>query len=249
AGGPPTAVLNNDFLEVCPNDTLQLDVSGGNSYRWLRGMASLSAGDIADPLAFPKETKLFTVEVGNDCGFDTLDFEILVYDILATAGQDTCLAPGDAGQLRASGGIFYEWQENPFRVSDNSIPDPIVMPTDSTTYVVAITDINGCVTIDEVVVLIANNPVESITPYNLITPNGDGRNDTLDFGEIDKFGTNSLKVYNRWGDLVYQKLNYQRDEERFDGIYNGQQLPAGNYFYVLEFRSGRVQQTLTIVWE
>ena len=97
--------------------------------------------------------------------------------------------------------------------------------------------------------LVANDPVTSITPYNLITPNGDGFNDELEFGEISKFGSNSLKVYNRWGDLVYQKLNYQSDEDRFVGLFNGQRLPAGNYFYVLAFRQGEIRQTLTIVWE
>ncbi|MEZ4984437.1 MAG: gliding motility-associated C-terminal domain-containing protein [Saprospiraceae bacterium] len=168
---------------------------------------------------------------------------------MATAGADTCIAPGDKAQLLASGGIFYNWLEAPYPVSDAAIPNPVVAPEDSTTYTVLITDINGCVTRDSITVLVAADPVSSITPYNLITPNGDGWNDVLDFGSISKFGANSLKVYNRWGDLVYQKLNYGSDEERFNGLYKGQPLPAGNYFYVLAFRQGEVKQTLTIVWE
>ena len=90
---------------------------------------------------------------------------------------------------------------------------------------------------------------DSVVPYNLISPNGDGFNDELDFGPITKYGSNSLKVYNRWGDLVYQKLNYQSDEDRFVGLHKGARLPAGNYFYVLAFRQGEIKQTLTIVWE
>jgi gliding motility-associated-like protein len=123
------------------------------------------------------------------------------------------------------------------------------MPEDSTTYFVSITDINGCVTEDQVTVLVANNPVETILAVNLITPNEDGLNDVLDFGSIEKYGSNSLKVYNRWGNLVYQKLNYQSDESRFDGTYKGKPLPAGNYFYVLSFRQGSVKQTLTLIRE
>jgi gliding motility-associated-like protein len=122
-------------------------------------------------------------------------------------------------------------------------------PEDSTTYQVQVTDINGCITTDEVTILVANDPASTITPYSLITPNGDGKNDVLEFGGIGKFGTNSLKVYNRWGDLVYQKVNYESDEERFDGTFKGSRLPAGNYFYVLAFRAGDVKQTLTIIWE
>ena len=248
-GSAPTAVLETDFPEVCPGDSLQLSVSGGLRYSWLEGAATLSDAAIADPLAFPDTTTMYRVAVGNDCGTDTLAFSLLVYDILASAGQDTCIAPGDKAQLRAQGGIFYAWADNPYPVSDPTIFNPTAAPADSTTYQVVITDINGCVTADAVTVLVANDPVSSITPYNLITPNGDGLNDVLDFGMVGKFGTNSLKVYNRWGDLVYQKLNYGSDEERFDGLYKGQRLPAGNYFYVLAFRQGELKQTLTIIWE
>lgn len=248
-GEIPMAMLENDFLETCPGDSLQLVVSGGDEYSWLMGQTSLTAADIANPMAFPDTSTQYLVEVSNSCGADTLDFSLLVYDILASAGPDTCIAPGDAAQLMAIGGIFYEWADNPFPVSDPRIGSPMVSPEDSSTYTVTITDINGCVTIDDVTVLVANDPVTSIVPYNLISPNDDGFNDALEFGEIGKFGTNSLKVYNRWGDLVYQKLNYQSDEDRFVGLYNGKRLPAGNYFYVLAFRQGEIRQTLTIVWE
>jgi gliding motility-associated-like protein len=248
-GSKPVAVIGNDFLETCPGDSLQLDVSGGDTYRWLFGIESLSADDVSNPLAFPDSTANYAVEVSNSCGADTLMFQLLVYDILATAGPDTCIGPGDEAQLMASGGIFYQWTENVYPLSDLTIANPVSSPEDSTTYQVQITDINGCVTTDEVTVLVANDPASSIIPYNLITPNGDGKNDVLEFGSIGKFGTNSLKVYNRWGDLVYQKVNYESDEDRFDGTLNGSRLPAGNYFYVLAFRAGDVKQTLTIIWE
>lgn len=248
-GALPMALLENDFLETCPGDSLQLSVSGGERYNWFMGQSSLSAVDIPNPLAFPDTTTQYLVEVANSCGADTLDFSLQVYEVLASAGRDTCIAPGDAAQLMAIGGIFYKWADNIFPVSDPNIGNPMVSPEDSTTYTVTITDINGCETVDDVTVLVANDPVTSIIAYNLITPNNDGFNDALEFGEISKFGSNSLKVYNRWGDLVYQKLNYQSDDDRFIGLFNGKRLPAGNYFYVLAFRQGEIRQTLTIVWE
>ncbi|RME93451.1 MAG: gliding motility-associated C-terminal domain-containing protein, partial [Bacteroidetes bacterium] len=149
----------------------------------------------------------------------------------------------------AKGGVFYEWLPNTFPVSDPLIPNPTATPADNTTYVVDITDINGCETRDSVIVLVANNPVDGIEAYNILTPNGDQLNDVLEFGPIQKYGSNSLKVYNRWGQLVYQRLNYQSDDERFDGTYQGKPLPADNYFYVLSFRQGEIRQTLTIIRE
>jgi gliding motility-associated-like protein len=44
-----------------------------------------------------------------------------------------------------------------------------------------------------------------------ITPNGDGINDTWFINNIQNYPNNSVKVYNRWGDLIFSKNNYQND--------------------------------------
>ena len=57
-------------------------------------------------------------------------------------------------------------------------------------------------------------------------------------------------MFNRWGKIVYEKINYQSDTERFAGVFNGEQLPAGNYYYVLSFiNDQKIKQTLCIVEE
>jgi len=247
AGQAPQAQIPLDFFQACPGDTVQLQVSGGDTYQWIDTSGTLSALDIPNPLATPQYTGRYFVIVSNACGADTVSIRALLYTVTATAGLDTCLAYQTEGRLAASGGIRYDWQDAPYPVSDSSIPDPVVAPLESTTYVVEIMDQNGCFTLDSVLVMISDDPVSSIRAINMITPNGDGKNDVLEFEGASKFGQNTLKIYNRWGDLVYQKLNYQLDDERFDGTRNGSPLPAANYYYVLSFRSGEIKQTLTIV--
>lgn len=241
-------VIENDFLEVCPGDSIELLVSGGDVYQWADTSGTLSSLTIANPMASPQFPTAYTVVASNDCGTDmaTLVVELLTTE--AYAGPDTCVAVDTEAQLLAFGGVEYEWIETPYPVSDVKSPDPTTMPEDSATYVVSITDAGGCTTVDSMTVFVANN-VEFINAVNMITPNGDGKNDVLEFRGLNKFNLNSLKVYNRWGDLVYQKVNYQLDAERWDGTKNGQPLPAGNYFYVLSLRSGEIKQTLTIVRE
>jgi len=246
-GQTPQAQIPLDFFQLCPGDTFQLQVSGGDTYQWIDTSGTLSALDIPNPLATPQYIGRYFVIVSNACGADTASIRALPYPMTATAGPDTCLASQTEGRLAASGGVLYDWQDSPYPVSDNSIPDPIVAPLESTTYVVEIMDQNGCFTLDSVWVMIADDPVSSIRAINMLTPNGDGKNDVLEFQGAGKFGQNTLKIYNRWGDLVYQKLNYQLDDERFDGTRNGSPLPAANYYYVLSFRSGEIKQTLTIV--
>ncbi|GJM33131.1 MAG: hypothetical protein DHS20C18_21320 [Saprospiraceae bacterium] len=244
-----TVVVENDFLDLCMGDSLQLVISGGDTYRWIDPTNTLSALEIPNPIAFPEATTMYTVIAENSCNADTADLEVIVFPVLATAGQDTCIAEGGVVKFAAQGGVIYEWAQATYPVSDTSIPDPVAEPLDSTLYMVSITDINGCVLQDSVIVLVASDPVSSIKAYNLITPNGDGKNDVLEFTSLSKFGENSLKIYNRWGDLIFQKVNYQSDDERFDGNYKNQPLPAGNYYYVLAFRSGEIKQKLTIIRE
>jgi gliding motility-associated-like protein len=69
---------------------------------------------------------------------------------------------------------------------------------------------------------------------NVITPNGDGNNDELDIeGMFKSCQEYQLKVFNRWGNLVYTG---KRFDLPFDGKdKNGADLQDGVYFYLLEF--------------
>ncbi|PKP53662.1 MAG: hypothetical protein CVT92_02775 [Bacteroidetes bacterium HGW-Bacteroidetes-1] len=66
---------------------------------------------------------------------------------------------------------------------------------------------------------------------NLITPNGDGFNDLWLIEDIDKISPARVAVYTRSGGLVFQSNDYKND---WDGYYNGNPLPEGTYYYVIE---------------
>ncbi|NRB53652.1 MAG: gliding motility-associated C-terminal domain-containing protein [Saprospiraceae bacterium] len=239
--------LLNPFLDVCPSEYIQLQVQGAPNYEWIDTSGTLSSLGISNPDARPNFTTTYTVIGSNECASDTLTVEVVVNETDAVAGPDTCIAPGTDAILYALGGIAYEWQESDYPVLDPTAQETTASPEEATSYIVSITDVNGCVVTDTMEVLVAADPVESIRRINLITPNDDGMNDALEFRGVEKFGPNKLEVYNRWGSLVYQKVNYQLDDERFDGTKNGQRLPAGNYYYVLSFTTGDIRQKLMIV--
>ena len=64
---------------------------------------------------------------------------------------------------------------------------------------------------------------------NVITPNGDGKNQA--FAPRVTCLPISLKVYNRWGKLVYEQDNYQN-------TWDGGNLPADVYYYQLSTNTG-----------
>ncbi len=71
------------------------------------------------------------------------------------------------------------------------------------------------------------------------SPNGDGNNDTWYIQGIEGYPNNIVKVFDRWGLLVFQKSSYNNTTSSWDGRANtGQQsgrlLDRGTYYYLLE---------------
>ena len=83
---------------------------------------------------------------------------------------------------------------------------------------------------------------DSVAVFNGISPNGDGLNDFLVIQGLEDTESNTLRIYNRWGVLVYETSQYGESGNFFRGVSNGRvtiqeedNLPSGTYFYVLEF--------------
>ena len=70
---------------------------------------------------------------------------------------------------------------------------------------------------------------------NAITPNGDGSNDVFFVNNIEFYPDNVLKIFNRWGSLVYEETGYLNE---WEGTHNGKLLPTGTYYYVLNLNDG-----------
>ncbi|GEM_PF-1004026 len=82
-----------------------------------------------------------------------------------------------------------------------------------------------------------NNEIESFIP-DAFSPNNDGYNDRFFIMGLEKYDDLSLKVYNRWGTLVYSNTDYQND---WDGRANvttmgGNKLPTGTYYFKLNIK-------------
>ncbi|PBI83971.1 hypothetical protein BSF41_44040 [Flavobacterium sp. ACN2] len=80
--------------------------------------------------------------------------------------------------------------------------------------------------------------------YNAISANGDGLNDSFFIKGIDCYPDNVVKIYNRYGVIVYEKNGYDNVTNPFQGfsdgratIARGNKLPTGTYFYTLEYDS------------
>lgn len=114
------------------------------------------------------------------------------------------------------------------------IPDTYYHGPDTIVYVMR-TILGGE---DEAMIIIQVNELKPVMPGGF-SPNGDGINDQLIIENIELYEQNSLVVFNRWGNIVYEK-DYYTNDEAWDGIatkgirVGSGTLPAGVYFYILD---------------
>ncbi len=96
-----------------------------------------------------------------------------------------------------------------------------------------VTNENGCVSEDyvylDVIVL------DELIIYNVITPNGDGLNDTWFIEGLRSLSAYNIKVLHRDGTLVFESEDYNND---WDGVYRNSILPIGPYYYIIEIKPG-----------
>ena len=110
------------------------------------------------------------------------------------------------------------------------------------TYKVVVTDANGCAGSAEIVIGFTGTG-RCLEIPTIITPNGDGYNDTWIIRNIDLFPNAEVFVYNRWGEQVFHTKNLLADP--WDGTSDGKLLPTDSYHYVLHLNDGsKVRQVL-----
>jgi len=77
--------------------------------------------------------------------------------------------------------------------------------------------------------------IDRVGVANLITPNGDNKNDQWKIFNIENHSPCQVSVFSREGTLVYSSTNY---DNQWDGTYNGNPLPEGVYYYVINCNEG-----------
>ncbi|HYH55795.1 MAG TPA: gliding motility-associated C-terminal domain-containing protein, partial [Anseongella sp.] len=96
--------------------------------------------------------------------------------------------------------------------------------------------------------LVVDEAGQRVRVHQVVSPNSDGVNDFLIIEGISDFPDNRLVIVNRNGTLLFDTKSYDNGNNVFQGKANthviGENLPAGTYFYLLEYRTGGGTQRL-----
>lgn len=213
---PPVVDLGNDTT-ICSGNAIVKNVStAGATYLWNDG-STLPSKTINDAGNYR-----VTVSLGGCAGTD----DIAVYELDSpriSLGKDGILCEGQTMLLNAAWpGATYLWQDNS--------TDPAYTIKEGGTYFVQVSNI--CGSLVDTVVFTQNACDCQVYVPTAFTPNGDGLNDRFRATVRCKLTNFNLRVFNRWGELVFETNN---PDDGWDGSYKGVLQPVGVYVYFIEY--------------
>ncbi len=152
---------------------------------------------------------------------------------------------GTEVELSASGGVNYTWRtvEGYLPQTSSSIT---VRPLKTTTYTVKVATAAGCV-VEKAVTIPVKDDITKLNAANILSPNGDGKNDKFIIKNIDLYPENTVKIFDRAGRLIFSTRNYAND---WDGTFGGVPLAEDTYLYIIELRKGikdKIKGYITII--
>lgn len=147
------------------------------------------------------------------------------------AGGNRTVLAGDTLHFYASNADNYKWQPPTF-LSNPMVADPIgTFPTPGEyTYILYGETAKGCSGTDTIKVRVQDHT--EYTAPTAFTPNGDGLNDVLKPISVGETVFKSMRVYNRWGNLLYSSTS---SNFGWDGTYKSKPQDMGTYVWQIEY--------------
>ena len=235
----PFVMTQSPGTALCLGKSITLVATGANSYQWSPGIG-LSSTTAPTVVAKPTVTTNYRV-IGSDafnCFKDTGFINVIINPIpTVNAGNDITIIGGATAQINTTttGGVTnYTWSPTA-TLSCINCPNPISKPIATTTYTVDVVNSGGCKAQDEITVFVLCDKGNLFVP-NTFSPNGDGMNDVLYPRGNGIYGIKTFKIFDRWGELVFEKNNFSANDaaKGWDGTYKGKKAQPDVFVYIIE---------------
>jgi len=161
---------------------------------------------------------------------------------IATSNSPVCVnSPVNISAQTIQDGTYLWTSENGYLSTDQNSVILSASSANAGIYSLVVSA-NGCSSIPFTLTIIVNNcdNVDFNIPEGF-SPNGDGINDLFVIRGIERYPSNTIVIFNRWGNKVFEASPY---ENTWDGTnemglkVGGDELPIGTYFYVLNLGDG-----------
>lgn len=233
-----------DTVIICSEQELQIGWESclpGTSVSWYgngqQGTGFTHSEVIANSSNAPQPYAYIATPALNGCGGPDSEIYVWVYPFAntgftfepETVAVFNTVAFSDQTVLNGNSATGWEWNFGDGQTSDQQNPQHTYSAPGTYQVCLSVLTEFGCTQqfCDTVTVI----PAELELP-NIVTPNDDGVNDLLHVKYLEFYPDNQIKVYNRWGNIVFEKKNYAND-------WSPKNVSDGVYFYVVSVDGGK----------
>lgn len=243
----PTIPFQNTYT-ICYGQNITIQLPGEYNYLW-NDLNTDSTRTFA-----PTNTSNYSVDVINSFGCSTTYFttiNVYLSDVKININPDDTITLGTIVNLEAvslnTQDSIITWipLNNPL---DSHARNIVINPTTSGYYTVISTNSLGCIYVDSVWVFVLQP--DSIAIPTAFSPNGDGINDYFRPFYSNYLKLLQFKIFNRWGELVYDIQSDSYSNKGWDGTFRGREQGLNSFVYYFEainiingekrYRSGNV---------
>ncbi len=224
---------------ICIGKSTTLFVSGADNFAWSPAI-SVNNTSSPNPIVTPTTTTNYRV-IGSDirgCFSDTAFVPVTVFAMpTVNAGADKTINVGqtiDLDPILSNDVTASVWTPTS-GIFRNRFPGVTVKPAQTTEFLVEVSNAGGCKARDRVTVYVLCNNANVFIP-NTFSPNGDGANDIFYPRGSGLFTIKSFRIFNRWGEVVYEKANFNANDAAagWDGTHKGRKLNADVFVYTID---------------
>ncbi len=232
-------VINYPKCSGDKTGSISLSVLGGagtKTFRWSNGATTQDISNVAGG------RYSVTATDGNGC-ISTLD-TLLSQPSGPLSFRDSVKKEDCYGYLDGAIDLTITGGTKPYKIKwDNGATTAKIDNLAAKRYAVTISDSNSCKIDTAFTVALrcmdrdSSRGSKTGFAYDVITPNGDGKNDKWVVNKIFDFPNNELIIYNRWGQAVYAVKPYRNT---WDGTTDaGKELPVGAYYYLIKLNNDK----------
>ncbi len=243
------AVINQPMPPACFGDATFITIDtifGGNGSNFLDYTYSVNNNGLSFPPDQPATifagTHIVTVEDPLGCTIsDTLtvtqpDELSVIFNpdaVTVELGDSLLLEPVIINSLPLQETIWTPSNQ----LSDSSVLNPIIVPLDDQELTLSVIDVNGCDAVGSIFVEVDRN--RNVFIPNVFSPNGDPENSEFRvFACTGVEMIESVQIFDRWGNMVYQSNGMPPVCEGgtviWDGTFQGEVVDIGVYVYAIE---------------
>lgn len=241
AGGQVTLNADGSFTFTPPSDTTGVDTftytvsdPDGNTDT---AMVSITITEPVTPQNSPPNAEDDELETD-------LDSELVITDPTNGVLENDSDPDGDAIAVQE---VIDGITDQGGRINIHSdgtlsyIPKPGFIGTDSVDYTICDSQDPQLCDSATIYILVNELPIEVFSAFS---PNGDGVNDSWIIQGITRFPDNVVRIFNRWGNLIFEVSGYDNTTKVWNGnasegvVFGNSEAPDGAYFYIIDLGDG-----------